>query len=712
MALKVPEFPLKTIAFFMVLFVLLGAAGFLLFRKLKQSERGFYTIAVFYNSNNQSLEDQQLTKFIIDKKVTDINENGGIAGRPLRIKYLNDKGDPDTTLKHVIATIKDENLIAYLGCWGSTKAIAVAKEIGKGNIPFIGGYSVTDLAKPYPNMYSYEINVKQFAFSAYNLLKAKSKRVAFIGNTGDVFSETLLKLIKVLNRKEPGFELVMEKWYPVSHQFTAAELDRLSDSLKTQADFLFLSTTLNHTNAILRNLWRHKTKMPVFCAFNDIPEIDSSIPGFKEAELYDISVLGIPSALNLRTQLLKDLYKGQLQENTKLDFQLGFSALIADGIGLVQAAAQLGSRYPDKTIREKINAGLKYYINGVRIYRGMVADWYFTSDRALVNEAVLGWKPANSDKPILAPYQFLRDDTSLKKTQVLYTNIDLIRIDRINDEEGSFNARFYLEINSKRNFPINQIDFANAVRNEINREPLLDIKLLRTDSATGEAQLYNRLFKVSGKFFFTRNLKNYPFDQQQFTITLQTNSAFEPFLIQPPGQFQRDTIFASPGWQYVSNFIGYDQDIIYTARNFISQQAHIPYYKFNYTFVLKRVQIDFFLKVFTPLLAILIITYFSVYIPYREFEALAGIQVTALLSAIALYFSSYKPELQNATVSDKIFIFTYIMITTLIGTSILLYSLHYKKKELDTLGKISRFYQLYIFPAIVIGFTIFAQLYH
>ena len=119
--------------------------------------------------------------------------------------------------------------------------------------------------------------------------------------------------------------------------------------------------------------------------------------------------------------------------------------------------------------------------------------------------------------------------------------------------------------------------------------------------------------------------------------------------------------------------------------------------------MLARARIDFFLKVFTPLLVILTITYFSVFIPLHRFETLEAIQVTSLLASIALYFSAYKPEMEYATISDKIFIFTYIMITSLIGTSILQFV---KRKKYNTESRLARIYQHYIFPAIVLVFTL------
>ncbi|MCP2045558.1 hypothetical protein [Pontibacter sp. HSC-36F09] len=119
--------------------------------------------------------------------------------------------------------------------------------------------------------------------------------------------------------------------------------------------------------------------------------------------------------------------------------------------------------------------------------------------------------------------------------------------------------------------------------------------------------------------------------------------------------------------------------------------------------MLSRARIDFFLKVFTPLLVILIITYFSVFIPLLRFETLEAIQVTSLLASIALYFSAYKPEMEFATISDKIFIFTYVMITSLIGTSILRFV---KRKKHNTESRLASIYQHFIFPIIVLAFTL------
>ena len=54
---------------------------------------------------------------------------------------------------------------------------------------------------------------------------------------------------------------------------------------------------------------------------------------------------------------------------------------------------------------------------------------------------------------------------------------------------------------------------------------------------------------------------------------------------------------------------------------------------------MKRQTTDYFLRVVVPLGFILIVAYLSIFIPRAHFEAIVTIQVTALLSAVALYLA-------------------------------------------------------------------------
>src|SRR6478736_6375831 len=220
MAIKTPGFSLKLLAGMLAGLVLLGVSGWAVYHFFIRSERQHYTVGIFFDSTNQKPSDLQEIQLIIGKKAAEINEHGGMAGRELRLKYFDDKGKPEIARQLVQKSIQDKNLIAYLGCWGSTKAIAVAKLVGEQQVPYIGGYSLTSIGQPYPNMFTYEIGIDHFAYATYNLLKTRSKRVAFIGNPNDNFTKELYRKINAMNQADQSFKISVEKWYTPEHKFS------------------------------------------------------------------------------------------------------------------------------------------------------------------------------------------------------------------------------------------------------------------------------------------------------------------------------------------------------------------------------------------------------------------------------------------------------------------------------------------------------------
>jgi hypothetical protein len=54
-----------------------------------------------------------------------------------------------------------------------------------------------------------------------------------------------------------------------------------------------------------------------------------------------------------------------------------------------------------------------------------------------------------------------------------------------------------------------------------------------------------------------------------------------------------------------------------------------------------------------------------------RFDSIVAIQVTALLSAVALYISLPKLDSDTATLSDRIFVFDYMMVSLMIAITVL-----------------------------------------
>jgi hypothetical protein len=175
---------------------------------------------------------------------------------------------------------------------------------------------------------------------------------------------------------------------------------------------------------------------------------------------------------------------------------------------------------------------------------------------------------------------------------------------------------------------------------------------------------------------FEPRLANYPFDTQRFSIDIRPKRGDAPFIIQPPPQSLRDRGVIADGWEPKEQYVGYDEDFVATIDAKSHDQSVVPFYKASFVWMMSRQTTDYFLRVVVPLTFILIVAYLSIFIPRTNFEAIVTIQVTALLSAVALYLALPKIDADTTTLSDRIFLFTYMSVSVMIAISIMRINKH------------------------------------
>jgi hypothetical protein len=198
-------------------------------------------------------------------------------------------------------------------------------------------------------------------------------------------------------------------------------------------------------------------------------------------------------------------------------------------------------------------------------------------------------------------------------------------------------------------------------------------------NAGGKSDAYPddmKIYQVSGRFMFEPRLANYPFDTQRFSIDIRPKRGDAPFIIQPPPQSLRDRGVIADGWEPKEQYVGYDEDFVATIDAKSHDQSVVPFYKASFVWMMSRQTTDYFLRVVVPLTFILIVAYLSIFIPRTNFEAIVTIQVTALLSAVALYLALPKIDADTTTLSDRIFLFTYMSVSVMIAISIMRINKH------------------------------------
>jgi hypothetical protein len=344
-------------------------------------------------------------------------------------------------------------------------------------------------------------------------------------------------------------------------------------------------------------------------------------------------------------------------------------------IGLLVAAARSATLPTDVgQLRAHILAQLQTtYATGRGSFKGRFDDWSFRPQtRAAARTPFILRLVHNLGVIQLAPTQFVRlRDESLRAVNTLYLDINLIRTFNIDDNDKSFFAEFYLSIHDDgKGASIDQLDFSNAYLDPKTNDRQLTIRVLNDGGKSTAYPDDIKVYQVSGRFAFAPDLANYPFDTQRFHIDLRPRRADLPFIIQPPPQTLRSQTVDADGWLPTEQYVGFDEDFVPTVDARSHDQSVVPFYKTTFVWQMTRQTTDYYLRVVVPLGFILIVAYMSIFIPRGHFEAIVTIQVTALLSAVALYLALPKIDADTATLSDRIFLFIYMAVSLMIGLSI------------------------------------------
>lgn len=637
-----------------------------------------------------------------------INRAGGIAGRHLTIEYLDDLADGKKTIANMRTAIADKQMIALVGLGNSARAKEVFDTIGgeikASEMPWISNLTVNSLFEDYPNVFTMR-GAQEFdsiPVMTQFMKDQKVSRPAFIGLRDQVFSSALQEGIKELMAPmnfaaEIQMPLVEDKLTPEDIAAMVEELKRANP------DFVITSIGGNRMGEVLKALEAADIKAPMFVS-GRLETLFASGDVTYSGDLYQLAWDGLPDAYNDRlrrrlftTQPEEWMFEGRRNakapgwtsgeckkrpDEAEPDLlssanlrAVGVGMQFGDMIGLIAEALKSGDAPADNAalrarIADKIRTSFEF---GRGIYAGDFENWSFRpSSRAAARTPLIITRPKGLGTEQLAPTQYVGlKSGALRRIQTLYLDIDLTRAFRIDDKEKSFAAEFYLSMHLNKNESIDQIEFANAFLDPQTNTKQVTIRPLHQGGASDAYPENMKIYAVSGKFMFQPSFGNYPFDTQRFAIDIRSKSGDAPVILQPSPTSLRDQALDSEGWRVRRQYVSYDQDFLPIIDAKSHERSIVPFYKGSFVWVMKREATDYFLTVVVPLAFIMAIAYLAIFIPRGHFEAIVTIQVTALLSAVALYLTISKVATDAATVSDKIFLFDYMLISLMIGISIL-----------------------------------------
>ena len=665
------------------------------------------SIALFVSSRQDRCFDSGIVPAILQlaKGEQDrINAEGGVLRRQIKVQVFDDQRIKERTIANIKEAMAYPHTIAMLGLTNSTIAKAAfdaaGEEIGASKIPFLSDVGVTSVFDKYPNVYSMRPSQDEERVPAMvAFMKARGlERPAFVGMKDALYSTSLGDGLLA-----GGAKLVADHRLSLKDsEFDPADIEATVADLKQKgADLVVLSVGARRTAAWLAALAAAEVPPAIFVTgridtvfrggaaeypgdifqlgWDDLPDVfsdrlrdritrngldrwtfegtrNANAPGWKDGTCKPGAKSGSPSVFDSRNMIA-------IGRGTQYADMI---ALVADGLRTADPSASIA------TLRAHLLAQLKTtYAAGRGTFRGSFENWSFRQgSRTADRTPFVVMRPRGLGASQLAPAQFvrLRTDT-LRQIDTLYLDIDLIRTSRIDDNDKTFFADFYMSMRGN-NATIKNIEFANGVLDPRTNDRQVTIRTLHE---AGPSEVYPpemNIYLVSGKFTFEPRLANYPFDTQRFAIEIQPKAT--PFIVQPPPRALRDKATETDGWTMQDQYVGYDEGFVPTVDAWTFRQSVVPFYRASFVWMLQRQTTDYYLRVVVPLAFILAVAYMSIFIPLENFEAIVTIQVTALLSAVALYLALPKIEADDGTtVSDRIFLFVYSAVSVMIVISIL-----------------------------------------
>ena len=669
------------------------------------------SIAIFYSSRVDACFDpgdipaiKKLATFEQER----INRQGGINGRRLDIRFLDDQRDAQKSIANMRSVLADPYTVAMVGMSNSTRAKttfdALGRDIAASGIPFLSDISLNSIFADHPNVYTMRASQddERMPVLIEFIKQMNYARPAFVGIKDALFSTTLGDGLKA-GLGERGL-VADHRLRLKDNELDPGEIATLLADLKDKdPDLLFLNIGGNRTPGVMKQLTDAGITPSLFIGsrIESLPaEATKAYPG----SLYQLAWDGLPDAYSERLRKLisrsapedwvfegrkiaeapgwksgeckarpSDLTPNPLQAaNLRA---IGAGAQFSDMVGLVAAAAH--ALEPDAEIvdiRKQVIEKLRTtYVTGRGTFQGSFENWSFRpKSRAAARTPFIVMLPQGLGRTQLAPLQFVRlRDESLRTIETLYLDVDLVKAARIDDNEKTFFAEFYVSMRDSKDASINRIEFANAFLDPRTNDRQITVRTLHEGGKSSTYPESMRIYHVSGKFTYEPQLSSYPFDVQRYAIDLRPKLSEAPFLIQPPPQALRDTTVNTDGWDPKEQYVAYDEDFVRTLDARTHQQSVVPFYKASFVWLMKRQTTDYYLRVVAPLAFIILIAYMSIFIPVAHFEAIVTIQVTALLSAVALYLALPKVDSDTATLSDRIFLFNYMAFSLMITISII-----------------------------------------
>ena len=602
--------------------------------------------------------------------IDEVNAKGGVNGRPIELVLFDDASNPAVARANAQA-IADSPCVAVLGHYLSSASLAAAPAYKDARIPALtGGAAADDLTSG-----------NEHYFRALSPISAQARSVA--EHLRAVMKEPRVRLVHTRDSYGKSFARGFAAAYP-REQLRVFGLDvapgrigSMDEALDAAAEepgpgIIVIGATTDFSADIVKALRRRGIKGTIITPqgaaregylqnFANEPE-EKAHPGFFSENLYAASSLIFDSAGGAAQVFDADY----LAKTGTSPSWVGGGAYDAARlmIGALKRAAVQNRSDSKVADRDRVRVALAAIDGPKSAVVGLTGRLYFNANRDIPRPIRMGF--FHYGRFVTAPLQLVRIDqpdgidlaTEREKGYVLsfgdqhywvqrvvYTGIDIVRLNRIDVKQGTFNVDFYLWMRfAGEGDGQTQVQFPTL----LDRDAFDPARPLQSGQEDG---LNYRLYRISGDFKTRYELHNYPFDTQQLLLHFRNTQQRRELITYVIDRFglrladERTSLVEDGAYSGLElwRFLGlrYFVDSLSSGSTLgkaalFDSGLKTEFAGFDTVIVLHRSSAIYMLKNMLPLLLLALVVFATLFFPETLFRERVTIPVTAILTSAVL----------------------------------------------------------------------------
>jgi gamma-aminobutyric acid receptor subunit beta len=263
----------------------------------------------------------------------------------------------------------------------------------------------------------------------------------------------------------------------------------------------------------------------------------------------------------------------------------------------------------------------------------------------------------------------------------------------VNEKTGTWDADYYLYEGWK---PVQGFSPQTEVVNEVTRQSeQFDSVEIRHGQCIRTRRIYSTLHN-------DYNLRRFPFDRERLQLTF-SDADYDSSQVAYDSRayaagLADETRQSLSSWK-IEGDLSFGRD----SRSFAWEESAPKYDYGNFSFEIRRHVTHHVIKFFIPLFVIVMLAFLVFWIDPEDLSSQVNIGVTCVLSAIAFQFvqASTLPEVAYTTLTDRVYVISYIAIALALAQSVYGNSLvrHKDRDRALALGRRSR----WVFPLLTVA---------